>query len=406
MKKVGVVILSLFAASASWGQTDTPTRTPTRTPTQTATRTPTRTPTITPTSTPTTNGCTTFAYAPAACSNLTGTGTKAWGNTTFAEVDDSNFSRVQLLTTEHSNYLYCRYDASTVPDGAIIGAIRLRLAKANGGNQRVRDEIFQLMDDDGSTIIGTNVADTGTNWPATKTYFYYGGSPSGVWSISACANSMGDCTPSSDTNVKDTDFGFVLAVNNPGPFSENADIYYVELQIDACGDTPTPTNTSINTFTITPTQTPTDTPIFSSTPTNTPTVTNTPTITNTPTETNTSTNTPTITNTPTDTSTSTATSTPTTTPTPTDTIRMRCLTYTPTMSPMGTSTTTPTQTASPTKTSFFKPFLFPDSTATPTPAPTEPNIYLPWIFRDTPTPTPTRPHVDAWTFDEPRSGDE
>jgi hypothetical protein len=114
--------------------------------------------------------------------------------------------------------------------------------------------------------------------------------------------------------------------NGADPNENDGKIYEVDLGGGPV-NTPTPTNTPVDTST----PTPTDTPVDTSTPTSTPVDTNTPTPTSTPVDTSTPTSTPV----------STSTLTPTNTPVNTST-------PTPTNTPVNTSTPTPTRTPTPT----------------------------------------------------------
>ena len=258
----------------------------------------------------------TVSVYPTACSNIEVDPANYWDWTNPGQATASGGAWAQTTGTAsfpYSNNLYCKFNASGVPDGATINDVKLGIEKKGSTNSGESDWKIQLMDDDGTTVVGTNQA-TGGEWPSSFTVVDY----SGLWGLTFCANGSGDCSPSGNTNVKDTDFGSVVACQYSGPASSNCMVDSVLLTIDYTAptatvgitstptETPTATPTATLTATSTPTDAPTSTPTITGTPTRTPTVTETPT--KTPTHTRTATRTPTRT--------PTITLTPTRTPTP------------------------------------------------------------------------------------------
>ena len=186
-----------------------------------------------------------------------------WQNTSQAVSDDGLGANTTVTSGfPHSNNLYCKFNASGVPDGATINDVSFAVDKQGSTNTGESDWKAQIMDDDGTTVVGTNQAAAG-EWPSSPSWGVT--TYAGLWGLTFCAASAGDCPTAGHTNVKDADFGFVIAIQYSGGASSTAQVDTVQLTIDYTAPTATPTVTP--TPTITHTFTPSLTPTSTRTPT-------------------------------------------------------------------------------------------------------------------------------------------
>jgi hypothetical protein len=135
--------------------------------------------------------------------NVTGIGTVAWTNPGNALSDDNSFATVTLTTgSTASNYLQTTDYGFSIPADATILGIQVTIGRYEsqaGLGTNIRDIVVQLIK--GGSLVGSNLAATGTNWPTSETAANYGGS-SNLWGTT--------WTPS---EINASDFGVALAVN-------------------------------------------------------------------------------------------------------------------------------------------------------------------------------------------------
>lgn len=104
-------------------------------------------------------------------------GDVAW--TTPGNVTASDNSRAQAINIDSgqtSQYLKATgFDFSAIPAGSTIDGIQVRVERSEKyGNNNSVDHTIQLLK--AGSRVGTNKADTVTNWPTTDTNADYGGS--------------------------------------------------------------------------------------------------------------------------------------------------------------------------------------------------------------------------------------
>ncbi len=108
--------------------------------------------------------------------NVTGIGNTAW--LTFANVvsDNNSDATVALVNaTSVSNYLRATGYSFAIPPTATIGGIRLTIGRWStnqSGTVRFRDNEVKLVK--AGTIVGSNKANAGVDWPSAEAAFTYG----------------------------------------------------------------------------------------------------------------------------------------------------------------------------------------------------------------------------------------
>ncbi|MBK7172938.1 MAG: T9SS type A sorting domain-containing protein [Bacteroidales bacterium] len=163
---------------------------------------------------------------PATGVNLTGVGTVAWTNPTRVTADDNSYSSA-AVNNSTSNYLKATGYGFAIPSGATINGITVTIGRygTTGSGADVRDNVVKLVK--GGTIVGNNLAVTGTDWTNSETAVNYG-STSNLW---------GTTWTSSDINA--SDFGVVLAVNSTNSRTANVDYIRVSITYTVTNVAPT-----------------------------------------------------------------------------------------------------------------------------------------------------------------------
>ena len=137
---------------------------------------------------------------------------EAWNSVNFIKADDGstcNITASTFDTNDISNRLKGTNFGFTIPAGATIDGIVVEIEKSDNNIGSAVDNRVQLLDAAGA-LVGSNKADTATNWPNSLTITTYGGTTD-KWAASP--------TP---TMVNDVDFGVVMSGKAT---SNNTDIF-------------------------------------------------------------------------------------------------------------------------------------------------------------------------------------
>lgn len=141
--------------------------------------------------------------SPGTLADDAGVGTVTWSNPSNASAsDNSRASEVAPSATSNSHYLKATnfgFSVSGTIDGVVV---EIERSCSAGAGNTVQDSVVKLVV--GGSVVGTNKADTVTNWPATgseayKTY----GSSSDLWGATIA-----------DTDVNASNFGVVISAHN------------------------------------------------------------------------------------------------------------------------------------------------------------------------------------------------
>ena len=142
--------------------------------------------------------------------NLTGVGTIAWVDPTRITANDNSDASASALGAFISNYLRASNFGLSIPAGAIIDGIEVRLERyEETGSDNVFDEFVRLVDDTG-TVRTTNKANTTSEWSTSRTLVNYGGA-NDLW-----GEAPGFWTPA---KLNDVDFGWAIAIDKQGALS-------------------------------------------------------------------------------------------------------------------------------------------------------------------------------------------
>ena len=167
-------------------------------------------------------GSTGFIVASAGTNVNDGTGT-AWTNPGNITTDDNVRANCNRTTNGNSQFLYGTFDLSTVPDGATITGVEVRINRGYSSTaepQQVRDLELSLTKD-GSAVVGDNKGATSTDWPTAEASATYGASDD-LWGTTLTA-----------AEVKAATFGVMLEVDFviTGGASTNARVDWISINI-------------------------------------------------------------------------------------------------------------------------------------------------------------------------------
>jgi trimeric autotransporter adhesin len=154
--------------------------------------------------------------------NVTGVGTVAWTSPGNVVSNNNSYATVAVTGGAISNYLQATNYGFSIPPEATITGITVtvgRFESSTGIGNDVRDSYVQMIK--GGTVVGTNNAVTGTDWPTTEGVATYGGT----------ANMWGTTWTPSDINA--SNFGVALAVNSTN--NRTASVDYIEISITYTG---------------------------------------------------------------------------------------------------------------------------------------------------------------------------
>jgi hypothetical protein len=163
----------------------------------------------------------------------TGTGWTTPGNIT---ADDTSYATYTIPTSStSSNLIAAKYgfDSTTVPSGATITGIQVKLGRWSSSTSNTYDAVVQLTKD--GIGVGDNKAATSIAWPNSAGSSATYGSPSDTWGTS--------WAPS---DINNDDFGVILAVRNGNTFStRTATVDYVQITVYYTPPTGTPTTVDL-----------------------------------------------------------------------------------------------------------------------------------------------------------------
>ena len=139
---------------------------------------------------------------PSTSANDSAVGTESWGSIANIKIEDGATATASATPGLSLVTRYAKVTAFgfSIPSGATIDGIVVevkRRASHNSGTTYVKDTTVKLVK--AGTVVGSNNADTVTNWPTTLTFVTYGGS-SDLWG-----------TTWTDTDINDATFGFVIS---------------------------------------------------------------------------------------------------------------------------------------------------------------------------------------------------
>ena len=153
--------------------------------------------------------------------NQTGVGTVAWTNTGNITALDGVLSTTNSISWGGtSNYLRASNFGFSIPAGADIDGIVVSIHRTSSGFA-IRDNVLQVVNGSGS-IVGSNYANTTTNWLTSLTTATYGGATD-AWGAGLSA-----------ADVNNANFGIVLAVRNHNGWlgaSRTASVDYISITV-------------------------------------------------------------------------------------------------------------------------------------------------------------------------------
>jgi len=153
--------------------------------------------------------------------DVTGVGSVIWSNPGNVISDNNSYaSSVLLNSSAISHYLESSNYSFSIPAGATINGIQVtigRYASNIFGITRIQDNVVKLIK--AGSVVGTNKAVTGTNWPTAETPITYGGA-SDLWGTSWTAD-----------DIKNSNFGVSLSILNATTMSNSYTGYVDYIQI-------------------------------------------------------------------------------------------------------------------------------------------------------------------------------
>jgi hypothetical protein len=164
--------------------------------------------------------------------DVSGIGTVTWSNPGNITTSGSATASVGSGATTH--YLRGTNYGFSIPTGATINGIAVTINRQSSGMSSpfLRDSVVSLVK--AGTIVGSNLAVTGTNWPTsylgTATY----GGISSLWG-----------TTWSPEDINNVNFGVVLSATNSNDYSRNATVDYMRITVTYTPDTTAPTVTNV-----------------------------------------------------------------------------------------------------------------------------------------------------------------
>lgn len=171
--------------------------------------------------------------SPTSASNDASVGTVSWSSTANIYLSDNNWATASLGKGAVSNYLVATgFDFSSIPDGAIILGITVRIERSEGGssaNGGIQDNEVKIIQD-GSISSVQNKAQSGVWWPAaaSEAYIDYGNS-SDLWGLGWTS-----------AQIKAANFGVAVSAINvtvsKGGGTETAQIDHITVTVDYSAD--------------------------------------------------------------------------------------------------------------------------------------------------------------------------
>lgn len=153
-----------------------------------------------------------------------GTG-DAWTNASNLFADDAAYSVNKIAVAQTDTQLiYTSGFGFTIPSGATILGIELRIEKSRSNNNHTFDDRTVRLFDNTGVPLGSNKQDN-VNWPTTGSAPVDYGSPSDLWGAT--------WTPAI---VNATSFGAGIATvwNNGSGLSNNAQVDYMQIRVTYC----------------------------------------------------------------------------------------------------------------------------------------------------------------------------
>lgn len=158
---------------------------------------------------------------PASAVNNSGVGTKAWQNLNQIFTDDGLRASISpnLASGEISNYLVATNFGFSFPARAYISRIRVDVDAQSNPAQQVLDHRLRIVK--GGVIQSTDVLNPNT-WTNPGSIMGHGGVLDGhvEWGVFLKAS-----------DINDPNFGVAIAVRNPGPSTDNANIDYISITV-------------------------------------------------------------------------------------------------------------------------------------------------------------------------------
>ncbi|UKJ06755.1 gliding motility-associated C-terminal domain-containing protein [Solitalea lacus] len=157
--------------------------------------------------------------------NITSIGNTSWGGATVGNIvsDNNSYATVTLPNSSAiSNYLQAsNFAFDIIPNNANINGIQVTIGRFSSNvssNVRTRDNEVKLVK--AGSIVGSNKANLGVDWPSSEEAFTYGG-VSDLWGTTWTAN-----------DIK-SNFGVVLSVLNATQFGQSytASVDYIQVTV-------------------------------------------------------------------------------------------------------------------------------------------------------------------------------
>ncbi|BCB25402.1 hypothetical protein SKTS_02880 [Sulfurimicrobium lacus] len=159
----------------------------------------------------------TQTMSPTTCSNVTGTGSLAWGSPGNALANDTSYATVSLNDSQVSNYLQCTGYGFTIPAGATINGVTVNVERM-ATNSGIQDAAMRLVR--AGTIQSTDRSTT-TAYPTTSAYEAHGGAADlwgGSWTVA---------------DINNANFGAAMAAAKPGSTggARTASVDHIEITV-------------------------------------------------------------------------------------------------------------------------------------------------------------------------------
>lgn len=155
--------------------------------------------------------------------NDSSVGDQAWSNPGNITASDDSYAESVLISGETTQILRATtfgFTTSDIPNGATILGIEVGVERSADGATFV-DLLARLRTGAGQT--GDDKADTGTGWPTSDAEVIYGGS-SDTWGAGL-----------SDSDIRDSAFGFDFRAEFAGPFTTGASVDHIRIRVHGEG---------------------------------------------------------------------------------------------------------------------------------------------------------------------------
>ncbi|CAK0770119.1 MSHA biogenesis protein MshQ [Gammaproteobacteria bacterium] len=160
----------------------------------------------------------TATASPILCANLTGIGTALWSNPSRALVSDNSYATAQVNNTT-TNYLKCTSYGFSIPTGAIINGITVKVERSVDRTDRgnTRDAVMRLVK---AGVIGATDRSTTTVYTASDIVESHGG-VTDLWGTT--------WTPA---DINNTNFGAVFSAAKGSGGNVNVKVDYIQIVVD------------------------------------------------------------------------------------------------------------------------------------------------------------------------------